>query len=75
MRPLRPPLGPYPGEGQVTAPEVFVREQIRDVVAQIHAPRTGRPEIEVPALVAELCVWMEQARLIEAVNRDWAPCA
>lgn len=53
------------------APEKFVQGEISAIVAQIHAPRTGRPEVEVPALVAELCVWMEHARRLDMKVQDW----
>lgn len=56
-----------------TAPERFVRGEISAIVAQIREPKTNRPAVEVPALVADLCGWMEQARQLDRVNQDWRP--
>jgi hypothetical protein len=49
------------------SPEHFIKLQISDIMKQIERPRTNRPEIEVPELVAELAYWHDKLREVEAI--------
>ncbi len=49
----------------------FIEGQVSAIIKQIEWPKTNLPEVEIPALHADLMVWWEEDRKRRA---DWTAC-